>query len=137
MEIVQVTVVSAAVLGVAVCWVRWIKERIEHRRGRLPAPRNMWLISAPVALGSAAVGLVHWSPEAAGVFAVCVFALVPLGARIAMIVREIQRHRKVKPEDRQRRMDQRAARRRARAVAAERYGLELPATRSINRSGSS
>jgi hypothetical protein len=137
MEIVQATVVSAALLGVAVCWVRWIKERVEHRRGRLPAPRNMWLFSAPVALGSAAVGLVYWSPEAAGVFAVCVFALVPLGARIVIIAREVQRRRPVKPEDRQRRMEERNARRRARAVAAERYGLEWPRTRSSSRSGSS
>lgn len=122
MEIVQVIVVVAAAVFVVVGHVRWVRERLERERDYLFSHRAMDLVVAPIALGGAAVGLVYWSWQAGAIFTLAAYSFSPFANLIVRHVREWRRQQPVKPEDRQRRIRERAARRRARAIAMERYG---------------
>lgn len=122
MGVGQAMVVGVAVAIVVAAYVRWVAERLSHPRGRLAAEQNMFLLVAPVGLSAVAVGIALWSWEAGGTFALVAFSLRLPAGKLVGAVRAWRRRRPVEPEDRQRRIDERTARRRARARAYERYG---------------
>jgi fatty acid desaturase len=129
MDVGQGIVVGAAVVIVAVAYVRWIRERLDHPRGRLAPDRDMFLLVAPIAIATLAVGAVFWSWQTAAGFGFLALYLRLMATNLIWVLRDIRRRQPVDPEDRQRRIEARAARRRARAVAIERYGLEAAGLR--------
>jgi hypothetical protein len=119
----QAIVLGAAAATVVVVYVRWIAECVDHYRPRFVPERDMFLLIAPIYLAALAVGLVFWSFGVGGVFAAAAFMMRPVANDI---VGGLRRRRPIKPEDRQRRVEERAARRRARIGAMERYGPRMP-----------
>jgi hypothetical protein len=111
---------------VFVAWARWIAARLWGRSDRAPGwlgpDRDVLLLYAPIGLAAIAVGIALESWQDG-----CGFALFGLSLRLGAmrflnLVREMRRRRPVTPEDRQRRIEERAERRRLRARAMERYG---------------
>jgi hypothetical protein len=122
MEIVQVIVVVAAAAFVIGLHVRWVRERLGQDRDRLFMERAMSLVFVPIALGAAAVSLVFWWWVPGWVFVLASYSLTRFANVYVRGVRAVRRRRPVKPRDRQRRIRERAERRRTRAIAMERYG---------------
>ena len=118
----QAIVVGAAAAVVLVAYARWIRERLDHPRGRLAPDQTMFLLVAPIALAAVPVGVAFWSWQTACWFALLALSLQGLATRVVWAGREIRRRRPVKAEDRRRRIEERAERRRARGRAMERYG---------------
>jgi hypothetical protein len=122
MEIVRVIVVVAAAALVIGSHVRWVRERLGQDRDGPLMDRAMSLVFVPIALGAAAVSLVFWWLVPGWVFVLASYSLTRFANIYVRGVRAIRRRRPVKPGDRQRRIRERAERRRTRAIAMERYG---------------
>lgn len=117
------TVATAAAVGVVAAYVQWIRERLAEEPGRrLPGPDREMVVMAPIGLGAVVVGLVFWSFWAGAGFALIALSMRGFAIQIVRALRAWRRRQPVKPEDRQRRIAERAARRRLRAGGMGRYG---------------
>lgn len=126
MGVAQGIVLAAATATVVAAYVRWIRDTVRHgRRRRWLAPDwSVMGLIATIGLAGSAVGLAFWSLEAGAIFLLFAFA-VP--ARwIVTAIEDWRRRQPVEPEDRQRRYEDRVARRLSRARAMERYGPQRP-----------
>jgi hypothetical protein len=122
MEIVQIIVVGAATALVVGSHVRWIRERLGQDRDRLFSNRAMSLVVTPIAVVGAAVTLVFWWWLPGWVFVLAAYGLTRFANLFVRGVGAVRRRRPVDPRDRQRRIRERAERRRTRVIAMERYG---------------
>jgi hypothetical protein len=112
-----------ALAVVYAAYVPWVARRLRPARGQQTPDRDRFLLVAPIGIAAVAAGvsLESWT----GGFGFAIFGLVAVrlqAATLVNLVHGIRRRLPVKPEDRRRRIDERAARRRARAGAMERYG---------------
>ena len=110
----QIMVLGIASAVVLVAYFRWIAARLAHGPGRVAYGRNMLLLVVPIALASVAVGLAFMSLGTGAGFAIVGTQLGRIAGNVVRLVRWWRRRRPVRPEDRQRRFEERAARRRAR-----------------------
>jgi hypothetical protein len=123
METWQSILAWTALAVVYLAYAPWVAERLGYKRGRRAPIHAEFLRLVPVAIAAVAMGVALESWEAVLGFALFGFVAVRVQAmRLVKLVREIRRRRPVKPADRQRRIEERAARRRDRARALERYG---------------
>ena len=119
MQIIVVVVAGAFVIG---SQVRWVRGRLRQDPDRPYSDRAMSLVVAPIALGAAAVGLVFWWWVPGWVFVLAGYSLTRFTNLLVRGVSAWRRRRPVDPKDRQRRIRERADRRRTRDLAMERYG---------------
>jgi hypothetical protein len=118
------TILGLAALAVVYgAYVPWIARRLNGTGRRDARDRDRFLLVAPIGIAAIAMGVALGSWQAGCGFALFGFFAVRLdAAKLVHLVHAIRRRRPVKPEDRQRRIEERAARRRTRAEAMERYG---------------
>lgn len=123
MDTWQTILAWAALAVVYGTYVPWIARRLKDTPGRRAPDRDRFLLLAPIGMAAIAWGVAFESWQDSCGFALFGFFAVRLQATtLVNVVRAIRRRRPVKPAHRQRRIEERAARRRARAHAMERYG---------------
>lgn len=103
-------------------YVPWIARRLSETRDKRDPSRDRFMLLAPISVAAVAVGIAEESWQLGCAFGVFGLSVRYQAAQVTWLLREIRRRRPVKPEDRLRRMEERAARRRTRTHAMERYG---------------